>query len=371
MRDDASGRTDPVRDPTIASDSHLEKRVDQSQISVAQYGVGAIGGAIARLVIRRADMRLVGVIDNDPNKHGRDAGDVLGLGSTLGITVDPDPIALRRLSARVVMHSTGSSLAAVAPEIEAAVAAGCHVISTCEELSFPSPSQSDIARKLDRVARDAGVSVLGTGVNPGFVMDRLPATLLATCEEVEIVEIIRVVDTSRRRPQLQAKTGLGLDLATFNARASAGKVGHVGLPESARLLAASIGWTPDLVTSLIEPVLAEVDIESRLGPVSKGNVSGVHQTTTCLIAGQERVRLELWMAYEIDQPRDEIRIVGSPPVHMIIRDGIFGDSATAGVVVNSASAILEARPGLLTVLDLPVGRTQAGQRPSDSAAPAI
>jgi hypothetical protein len=343
--------------------------VDPSQITVAQYGAGTIGAAIARLVTRRGDLRLIGVIDNDPDKLGRDAGDVLGLGSPLGFTVDLDPVALRRLTPRIVMHSTGSSLGAVASQIEAAVAAGCHVISTCEELSFPYASQSAIAARLDRVARTAKVSILGTGVNPGFVMDRLPATLMAACEKVEKIEIIRVVDTSRRRPQLQVKTGLGLDLATFAARAGAGAVGHVGLPESARLVAASIGWTPEAVTDLIEPVLAEGDLETSLGPVVKGKVRGVHQTATCRIAGEERIRLELWMAYEIGQPRDEIRIVGSPPVHMIIPDGIFGDSATAGVVVNSAHAILQARPGLVTVLDLPVARTQAGQRPSESSAP--
>jgi hypothetical protein len=325
-----------------------------SPLTVVQYGAGTIGAAIARLVTRRADLRLVGVIDNDPGKIGRDAGEVLGLDSPLGFPVQGDDACLRHLAPTVVMHSTASELTAVVGQIEAAAQAGAQVISTCEELAFPYAANAPTAERLDAVGRAAGVSILGTGVNPGFVMDRLPATLFGVCEEIDEVEIIRVVDTSRRRPQLQAKSGLGLDLETFAERARTGAIRHVGLPESARLVAAALGWNIDRIVDDIEPVVAQTDIETGSGGVAKGAAAGVHQTATCLINGRERIRLDLTMAYGADEPRDEIQIAGTPPVHVVIPDGIFGDAATAGVVVNSARPIGGARNGLITVLDLPL-----------------
>jgi hypothetical protein len=333
--------------------------MDASRVRVVQIGAGTIGATIARLVMRRADLELVGVIDSDPSKVGRTLLDVLGA-ETTPLVVEGDLSAIHRLAPQIVTHSTLSDLALIAPQLEAIVSAGCSVISTCEELSF---TESLDARRIDQAARASGVAVLGTGINPGFVMDRLPATLSSVCEEVEAVHITRVVDTSQRRRQLQIKTGLGLDLATFDAKRAAGVIRHVGLPESARLVATYLGWKPDSLVETIEPVVADRDLHTDSGVVRSGAVAGVHQTVACFVDGFERIRLNLWMAYGVRRPRDEIHLYGSPPVHMEIRGGIFGDSATAGVVVNSIHSVLGLTPGLASVLDIALTRAMAGRRP--------
>jgi 4-hydroxy-tetrahydrodipicolinate reductase len=237
-----------------------------------------------------------------------------------------------------------------------AIALGLHVVSTCEELAFPYFAHPEVAEKLEAAAKKAGVSVLGTGVNPGFVLDRLVATVGQVCGPVRHCRAVRVVDARTRREALQRKIGAGLTEEEFFKLVEHDGVGHVGLVESTALCALGLGLDCDDFEEELSPVFAEEDITGGAFVVKKGRVAGIHQTATGLIDGQERIRLELTIAVGADEPGDRLELDADPKISLAIPGGVAGDRATANTVVNAAPRVASAQPGLLTVLELPAGR---------------
>jgi hypothetical protein len=220
------------------------------------YGLGAIGLAVLKLTASKKRIRPVAAIDIAPEIAGRNAGEVAGLERPLDVTVSADAGAALATSADAVIHCTGSYLDAVQPQLLAAVRAGKNVISTCEELSYPWDRHPRLAADLDREAKAHGVTVLGTGVNPGFVMDTLVLALSGVCQEIAHITAVRVVDVLTRRIQLQRKVGAGLSVDEFQRRVAEGTIRHVGLEESARLIAGGLGWKLERAEETLEPVVA-------------------------------------------------------------------------------------------------------------------
>ena len=253
---------------------------------------------------------------------------------------------------QVVCHTTGSRLRDVVHQLETLLSRGVHVVSTCEELAFPL--DEEIGQRLDVIARDKNVALLGTGVNPGFVMDKLPLTITAVCQDVKSVDIIRIQNASTRREPLQRKVGAGMTKEEFRAAADAGKIKHMGLKESLLLVGHGLGVEFESVSDeRIEPVLAERDVVTQYLKVAAGQVAGVHQT----IEGKGRidVRLELQMFVGAEaHAADRVIVRGVPDVEMTIKDGVHGDRATAAMVVNAIPRVVKALPGLLTMNDIPV-----------------
>jgi 4-hydroxy-tetrahydrodipicolinate reductase len=246
----------------------------------------------------------------------------------------------------VALVLTGSSVVDVVPVVEAAAAAGADVISTCEDLAHADLSTPELARRIDARARAAGITVVGTGVNPGFVMDRLPLTLAAACVRVDRVQVFRVVDAAKRRGPLRAKVGAGLTVEEFQAGVAARKLGHRGLAESCALVGLGLGWVFDEIRSTIDPVVAE-----RAG-VPPGRVAGLRQSAVGVRAGREIVRLDLEMSVGAPDPHDRIVIEGDPPLDVLVRGGTHGDRGTVGTVLSAIPAVVAAPPGLKTILDL-------------------
>jgi 4-hydroxy-tetrahydrodipicolinate reductase len=320
-------------------------------VRLVQYGIGAIGAAIAAQVVRDPAFALVAAFDADPAKVGRDVGEVAGVGR-LGVAIAP-PAAGQWPDADVMLHTTGSFLATVAPQLEEGLSRGLNVVSSCEELAFPTPANRPAAERLDRLARERGVTLLGTGVNPGFVMDTLAVALSAVACRVDSLRITRVVDATDRRLPFQRKIGAGLDRAAFEAAAATGTFGHIGLLESALSVAAALGWEPNAVRRSLEPVFADRDLASpRLG-VRKGDVAGIHESLRLSHGGREVLAMELVMAMGAADARDEIEIRGDPPLRSVIPGGVQGDRATVGIMLNAARAVGAAPAGLLTMRDLP------------------
>jgi 4-hydroxy-tetrahydrodipicolinate reductase len=329
--------------------------VSQGGIPVVLLGLGEIGQAIARAALVRPELRIVAAVDPAPSRAGRALSDVLGEPA-------PDATVARSLgevaaSARggVVLAATRSRLTEVLPELEEAVRAGLHVISTCEELAWPWLNHAEEAAVLDRLCHERNVAVLGTGVNPGFVLDRLPALLAQVTGPVRHLHGVRVVDVSRRRIALQRKVGAGLDEDEFHDRVERGEIGHVGLAESAAMAAEACAGVDEYeVDEEIVPLLAEEDAEGPV-PVARGRVAGLHHEARVFDGGREVVRLELTIAVGAADPRDEVNLDADPPVRVLVPGGIAGDTATANTVVNAVPALVELR-GLVSVLDLPAGR---------------
>ena len=284
---------------------------------------------------------------------GADLGDVAGLREPLGVAITPDA-ALHRSGARVAVVTTTSSLVRAAPLLLQVVGAGLPIVSTCEELAYPWITQPDIARDLDAAAREAGVAVLSTGVNPGFLMDTLPLVLTGVCQDVRSVRVERIQDARPRRVPFQKKIGAGLTVAQFEAKVAAGGVRHVGLTESMHMIAGALGWTLTETEDRIAPVIS--DEAMRVGEIAieAGGVRGVSQLGLGYVG--EETPIELVFRAAIGEPSSHERIVieGTPGVDMTIAGGVNGDVATGAIVVNAARTIARARPGLRTMADMPV-----------------
>jgi len=323
---------------------------------VALVGLGPIGIETARALAGRKGIEILGAADPAPEKAGQPLGSLLDFAGSLDVRVDPTASELyaRSRSSRgkrdVVVLCTGSRLAAVAPQIEEAVEAGFHVVSTCEELSYPELKNAALSRRIDQKAREKDVTVLGTGVNPGLVMDRLALAAAAACVRVEKVRVTRVVDAAKRRGPLRAKVGAGLSREEFESGVAAGKLGHVGLSESAAIIAVGLGLPIDQITETIEPVVSARETDG----IPAGRVLGLHQVATVRAEGEMKVELDLTMAVGVSEPCDRIEIQGDPPVNLLVSGGFHGDRATVGCVVNAIPFVVSAPPGLQTVITLPL-----------------
>lgn len=325
-------------------------------VPVVVMGLGFIGREIVRAALQSPEVRLVGAVDSSPSYAGQPLAKLVpGAPAALKVKSELGD-ALSRAKGGVLLHATGSRFPQVLDQLLEAVKAGVSIVSTCEELAFPYLKYPELADKLDRAARRAEVSVLGTGVNPGFVLDRLVATLGQACGVVRHVRATRIVDARTRREALQRKIGAGISEEEFQKRVDAEALGHVGLLESAALTALGLGIDCDDFEEEIVPVLAEEDIEGAAFPVRRGQVAGIHQTAVGLEDGQERVRLELTIAVGAEEAGDRVHLDADPPLELVIPGGVAGDSATAYLAVNSAPRLTAAEPGLLTVLELPAGR---------------
>src|SRR6266567_3352021 len=247
-------------------------------IRVMHFGLGPIGAAVVKQVATRPGFKIVGAIDIDPAKIGRDLGDVVGLPKRLGAKVSGDAAkALKSARPDVVILCTSSSIKGVLPQIETILKSKTAIVSTTEELSYPGYTHIRYARQIHALARKAKVAVLGTGVNPGFAMDALPIAMTAVCERVERVVVNRVQDARNRRLPFQQKIGAGLTTEQFQKKVHDGTVRHVGLTESIAMIADALGWTLERISDDIQPKLAALTVASEFLAVDPGYVCGIIQ----------------------------------------------------------------------------------------------
>ena len=332
----------------------------QRPIRVVQLGLGAIGLDIARLIAQQPGLELVGGIEQDPAKIGADLGELIGLRRSLGIAVRGDVEAvLRHARPDVVVITTAPLLREVVPLLRACFDAKAHVVSTCEELVYPFADHPVVSANIDEEARAAGVSTLGVGVNPGFAMDFLPIFLTGPSSDVRRVSVHRAVDASTRRWTHQQRLGVGLDRAAFRDWARQRGTPHIGLRQSLQMIASALGWRLDDIAEGIEPVIAEQWVETPHVCAAPGQVAGIHQWAHGLAGHHIVLDLEWRSAVGLAETYDRVRIEGVPPLDVVIHGGIHGDLATATLVTRAIPAVVAARPGLRTVLDLPVAHYQA------------
>lgn len=313
-----------------------------------------MGCEIARRVQRLPDLASVAAVDVNPVLLGKNLFEVLQVPGKSKIRIIDK---LPRGKAKVALHSTRSWLADIAPEIEALIRKKCHVISTAEELVFPVGKNVAIAAKLHRLAKRYGVVVVGAGVNPGFVLDYLPAVLCRATTFIDHIHALRVVDLSTRRMQLQKKTGVGMTAAQFNEHSKDPRFGHQGMRESLALLAKASGFQLQRVYTSIKPLIAEVALSTGHFDVAPGQVCGLEQTAVGYARKAERLRLEVRMVVGGDPSHpeksyDTLTLQSDPPIRVTIPGGIAGEAATAAVAVNLIGRVINHEPGFYDVLSL-------------------
>jgi 4-hydroxy-tetrahydrodipicolinate reductase len=322
-------------------------------IRVVLVGLGPIGAAVARQLVVRKGFQIVGAVDIDPLKVGKDAGDVLELGRRLRLNVTGGiGKTIKAAKADVAVMCTGSTLEEVLPQFDEVLKQRVPIVTTSEEAAAPAAHNRRLAKQLDAAARKAKVAVLGTGVNPGFLMDALPIALTAVCERVDRVEVHRVQDARIRRLPLQQKIGAGLTREQFQRGVEKGTLRHVGFTGSIQMIADALGWTLDRTTDDITPKMATESVSSQLLAVDPGYVCGIVQDGVGYVNGEPLIRLHLEAYLGAPESYDSVLIEGSPRIYSKIEGGVHGDVATASMVVNSIPAVLEAAPGFRTMRDM-------------------
>ena len=320
------------------------------KIRVVQYGCGPIGCSVAKLASQRRNIEIVGAIDIDKNKVGKDLGEVIGLDKRLGVAISDNTAAvLSRTRPDVVLHTTSSWLKKVYEQLIELIKANVNVVSTAEELSYPWWKEPKLAAEIDKLAKEHKVTVLATGINPGFLMDTWPLLMTAVCQEVKRIKVARIQDASIRRLPFQKKIGAGCTPAEFQKLVDAGTLRHVGLTESIAMIAAGLGWELDDIRDEIEPILAKSEVRSQYLTVKPGQAAGVKQVGRGLKKGQELITLDFQAYLGAKESYDAVYITGTPNMEVVIKGGTHGDIATAAIVVNAAQRVLEA----LVSLSLP------------------
>jgi hypothetical protein len=328
-------------------------------LNVVVVGLGPIGLAAAEAVDADPGMRLVAAVDIDPQKVGR------RLSSILGRTLSSDPVVAAELEpvrqAEVAIVCTASHFDRLVPILRGLIATGTHAVSSCEEMAWPWYRHRALADDIDAEAERGDVALLGTGVNPGYVMDLLAVQLSSMVLRVSRVRCVRVVDALTRRRPLQAKIGSGMTVEAFEAVAAEGGIGHKGIAESVAMIAAGLGVSvePGSVREALMPVVAERKLTSLVGDVLPGQVRGMRNTATWT-GSTLSIELDLTMALGEADPHDAVELDGSTPLHVRVPGSTPGDTATVASLVNAARLLPRVKPGLRSMLDLPAAASRAG-----------
>jgi len=330
---------------------------NMQKIRVVLYGVGEVGSRIARFLLEKEGTEIVGAIDIAKDKVGKDLGEVLNIGRPLGIVISDNLDAvLRKANADIVVHATSSFLKQVYPQIAEVVKHGVPVVSTCEELSYPYTAEPKLAKELGELAKKHGVAVLGTGINPGFLMDTLVITLTGLCQKINKIKVTRVMNAATRRVPFQKKIGAGLTIQEFKEKMEKKIItGHVGLEQSIAMIAGALAWELDKIqVDPVEPVIAKKFVESEVIKVEPGQASGLKQCARGIQHGKEVITLDFQAYIGAEEEYDSIQIEGVPPINQKIIPCVHGDLGTVAIIVNSIPKVLNAPPGLVTMKDLPL-----------------
>ena len=321
------------------------------------YGVGVIGGLVAKFLLEKKGIEIVGAVDVARDKVGMDLGDIIGVNKHLGMAISDDADSvLSRTKPDIVIHTTSSFVEKVYPQIEAIVKHGVNVVSTCEELSYPYLSSPKLARELDEIAKKHDATILGTGINPGFLMDTLVIALTAPCERIEQIKVARVMNAATRRVPFQKKIGAGLTVTEFKDKMRNKIIsGHVGLEQSIAMIANALAWELEKIqVDPAEPVIAEKDVRSEAISVIAGQVAGLRQCGFGIRNKKRAISLEFEAYIGAKEEYDSITIEGVPPIREKISPCIHGDIGTIAMICNAIPKVINAEAGLLTMKDLPI-----------------
>ncbi len=336
-------------------------------IRVLQWGLGAMGSGMAKLMLEKNGLKIVAAVDSRPDYIGKDLGEVLKVGNPLGVKVTDQPEeVLKKENVDIVVIATTSWLKEQIPDLRKIVSSGINCISIAEEMADAYAQNPELAKELDDLARKNGVTVLGTGVNPGFVLDLLVVALSGGNHSVERIEASRVNDLSPYGPTVMQTQGVGTTPEAFKAGIADGSiVGHVGFPESIHMISDALGLGVDRIVQTREPIISKVYRETPHVKVQPGMVAGCAHIGIGYRGDKEVIKLihpqQIHPELENENTGDYINIYGKPEIHMSIKPEIAGGVATEGLAVNMIPHVVAATPGLKRMIDMPVPAALMGE----------
>ncbi|MTI61349.1 MAG: NADP-binding protein [Firmicutes bacterium] len=333
------------------------------------WGFGAMGSGMAKMLLKKKGVDIVGVCDLDPNKIGKNMYEILGIeqGANPEVIINDNvEKIIANQSVDIVLLATDSFTKNAFDKIKLCLENNINVVSTAEEMSYPKAKSPELAAKLDKIAKKNGVSVLGTGINPGLIMDLLVITLTGACESVDHIEVERINDLSPFGPAVMEEQGVGKTVEGFEQGVKDNKiVGHVGFHESISMIADSLGLKLDgPITQKKNPIISSVDRRGSYVNVKAGDVVGVEMTGFGMINGKKMI--EMLHPQQIEPQKgnvetgDYIRIKGNPDINMAINPEVPGGIGTIAMCINMIPHVINASAGLKTMIDLPVPRAIMG-----------
>ncbi|MEA2016380.1 MAG: 2,4-diaminopentanoate dehydrogenase [Actinomycetota bacterium] len=336
-------------------------------IKVVLWGLGSMGSGMGKYLVHKKGIEIVGAIANREEKVGKDLGEILGLDRTMNIKVTnkPETVINKYVDVDIVLHATSSFVEETYPQLKQIIENGANVISIAEEITYPFIAAPELSKKLDELAKKNNVSVLGTGINPGFVLDLLIICLSGACVEVEKIEATRINDLSPFGPSVMKTQGVGTTVEEFEKGIKAGSiVGHIGFKESINMIADRLGITLDKIEESREPIVSKTYRETPYVKVEPGMVAGCKHIARGFNKKEEVIVFEhpqqIYPEKEGTETGDYIKIKGIPEINMAIKPEISGGIGTMAIAINMIPVILKAKAGLLTMKDLPVPAAMLG-----------
>ena len=337
-------------------------------VKVAIWGFGAMGSGMAKLLLTKKGVDIVGVCDLHPERVNKSIYEVLGVdkGSRKDVIIKGDiEEVLTEKCCDVCLCATDSFTKKAFPKLKFALERKVNVISTAEEMAYPKAQNPELAAELNKIAKENGVTILGTGINPGMIMDLLVVCLTGCMTDVHHVEAKRVNSLSPFGPAVMEEQGVGLTVDKFNEGVKSGSLaGHVGFAESINMIGDAIGWKVDKFETQMSPIVTEFDRKSPHGFAKAGNVAGVNMTGQGYVDGEVKINMIHPQQIEPEMANvytgDYITIKGTPEVNMQIKPEVQGGLGTIAVCVNMIPHVINAVPGLKTMIDLPVPRAIMG-----------
>lgn len=329
-------------------------------IKVAVWGTGMMGtGLLGYILDRPNQIDLVGVIDRHPEKHGRTVGEVIGRACDIPVTADFESVLAKKPD--VVCILTASNLHEISDQVEPALRCGANVIGIAETLAYPWATDPGWADRFDAIAKECGVSLLGTGINPGFVLDALPIALSSVALRVDRIEASRINDLSPFGPTVMESQGVGTTVEQFEAGLADGSiVGHIGFKESINLIGHAFGWNIDRIEETRAPIVSAVERETPVVKVAAGDVCGCRHVGWGYSGDELKIELihpqQIRPEAEGQDTGDYIKLIGDPNISLAIQPEIPGGKGTYASVGNYLPLIGSAAPGIVTVVDMPLPR---------------
>jgi len=337
-------------------------------VKVAIWGFGAMGSGMARMLLTKQGVDIIGVCDMHPDRAGKSIYEALNMAreNRPEVLIKPNiDDVISEGSCDVCLCATDSYTERAFPRLKHVLEKKINVISTAEEMAYPQAQNPVLAAELDRIALANGVTVLGTGINPGLIMDLLVICLTGCMTNVEHIEAKRVNSLSPFGPAVMEEQGVGITVSEFEEGVKKGTLaGHVGFAESIKMIGDAIGWEVGKFEQQMRPIVTTADRKSPYGFAAAGNVAGVNMTGQGYVG--EEIKIDMIHPQQIEpelegtETGDFITIKGTPEVNMAIKPEVQGGLGTIAMCVNMIPQVINSEPGLKSMIELPVPRAIMG-----------
>ena len=341
--------------------------MERENIKVIIWGLGAMGKGMAEMILKKKGVDIVGVVGRG-DKIGKSMYDFLDVEreDRKDLIIGSYDEVITYKAADIVLLCTDSFTKNSFDKIKHCLENKINLISTAEEMAYPKAQEPSLTKQLDIIAKENEVTVLGTGINPGLIMDLLVITLTGACIDVQSIKAERINNLSPFGPAVMNGQGVGITVDEFNKRVDEGNLdGHVGFPESITMIADALGWKlSDEIKLNRAPIISNVYRKAPYAEVKSGDVAGCNMKGYGYIDGELKIEMlhpqQVEPQLEGGTTGDYIIIKGTPNINMSITPEVPGGIGTIAMTVNMIPNVINARPGLKTMIDLPVPRAIMG-----------